>query len=357
MASIKKIGDSWRALIRRKGHKPICITKPTKDQAEREARRIEAEIDAGKRPTITSSKITVAQLIGKYRQLCAVAKPISDSSNQHYMLNHLEEDLGKLGVATLTEEDLIGWATMRKDQGAGPYTINMELSQLGTVIKYGGAGLGLPDVVGTARPLLHHLRLIGGGGKRQRRPTRDELERLLAASPQWMVEVIEFAIATAMRRGEICKIRWGDVDEQRRVVRVRDRKDPRRKQGNDQDVPLLSRAWDVLQQRRLAGVAVGERIFPYHETTVTKTFTQLCRELSIPDLHFHDLRHEGTSQLFEMGYEIQEVALVTGHKSWANLRIYTNLKPDDLHERDTGRGSRPRRGNLRIVPSRQRKSG
>ena len=54
-------------------------------------------------------------------------------------------------------------------------------------------------------------------------------------------------------------------------------------------------------------------------------------ELKIEDLHFHDLRHEGTSRLFEAGFSIEQVALVTGHKDWKMLRRYTHLKPEHLH--------------------------
>jgi len=49
-------------------------------------------------------------------------------------------------------------------------------------------------------------------------------------------------------------------------------------------------------------------------------------------LCFHDLRHEGTSRLFEAGFSIQQVATVTGHKDWRMLRRYTNLKPENLHK-------------------------
>ena len=58
-----------------------------------------------------------------------------------------------------------------------------------------------------------------------------------------------------------------------------------------------------------------------------------CDALGIVDLHFHDLRHEGTSRLFDDGFAVQEVALVTGHKSWAHLKRYTNLRPESLHQR------------------------
>ncbi len=50
------------------------------------------------------------------------------------------------------------------------------------------------------------------------------------------------------------------------------------------------------------------------------------------DLHFHDLRHEGTSRLFENELVIHEAALVTGHKDWKMLRRYTHLQPESLHD-------------------------
>jgi integrase len=54
--------------------------------------------------------------------------------------------------------------------------------------------------------------------------------------------------------------------------------------------------------------------------------------LKIEDLHFHDLRHEGTSRLFEAWFTIEQVALVTGHKDWKMLRRYTHLRPEALRK-------------------------
>lgn len=83
---------------------------------------------------------------------------------------------------TLTEHDLVSYCQMRKDEGAGPYTCNMEVSKLGTAMRYAGVALkvAIPDVVTSARPLPKHLALIGGGGKRERRPTEDELTQVIA---------------------------------------------------------------------------------------------------------------------------------------------------------------------------------
>ena len=334
MASILQVKGKWRAQVRRKGQPVYTRTFDTKTEAERWARQMEVDIDRGLQAQPGRSKgVTVADLIGTYRKMRERARPISDASTEHYTLRHLEHHLGNRDAQRLTPQDLVGYCSARRDDGAGPYTCNMDIGKLGTVLRYAAlaAKVTLPDVVGQARPLLTHLGLIGGGGRRERRPTEDELLRLVEYLERehgaLYADVVRFAVLTAMRRGEITRLRWADVDEAKKLVLVRDRKHPRRKVGNNEWIPLLGNAWALVQRQARS----GELIFPVHEQTLSKYFTWACRGLSIPDLHFHDLRHEGTSRLFEAGYEVQQVALVTGHKDWRHLKRYTNLKPEDLH--------------------------
>jgi integrase len=146
-----------------------------------------------------------------------------------------------------------------------------------------------------------------------------------------------------MRQDEISRIRWDDFDPIEKMLLIRDRKDPQRKSGNNQRIPLLSVCgYDpcaiIEEQRTLLGKSRG-RIFPYNGKSVGTAFRRQCRELKIEDLHFHDLRHEGTSRLFEAGFTIEQVALVTGHKDWKMLRRYTHLKPEALHEKSVIRAA------------------
>lgn len=338
MASIIQIGDKWRAQVRRKGSKAYTKTFPTKALASAWARKVEAEIEASGAPSaaaVTGKRYTVAELIQDYRDLRESARPISDKATEHYTLKTLSDGLGELEVAKIMPDDLLAYAQMRADQDkAGPYTINMDLSKLGTMMRMVASAkrMTLPDVVGQARPLLAHLKMIGGGGKRERRPTEDELTRILDylenGRGKFYADVVRFAVATAMRQGEITGLLWADVDSVKKLVLVRNRKDPRKKEGNDQWVPLLGDAWTLLQSQPKD----DERIFPAYKQTVSKYFTEACQALSIPDLHFHDLRHHGVSLLFEQGYTIEKVSLVSGHRSWTNLKRYTNLRPEDLHD-------------------------
>ena len=84
-----------------------------------------------------------------------------------------------------------------------------------------------------------------------------------------------------------------------------------------------------------------ERVIPLHEPTVfnykprglSGEFLKLCRRKGIENLHFHDLRHEATSRLFEKGLNPVEVATITGHEETKMLMRYTHLRAEDLVER------------------------
>lgn len=341
MASIINRDGKWRALIRRKGHPSYCQTFGTKAQAVAWARQIEADIDRGRAPAaeaVLGRAYTVSACIADYRKLRGASRPVADDSNEHYMLKALERLLGSIDVTVLQPADLVAFCQTRADEGAGPYTCNMDIGKLGTVLRLVGVHkrLALPDVVGQARPLLAHMGLIGGGGKRERRPDADELLRIIEAigqRGQIYADVVRFAVGTAMRRGEIVKLMRADIDADKRLILVRDRKDPRQKQGNDMWVPLLGDMWELVQAQP---VSADGRLWPLHEQTISKYFKAACDSLGIVDLHFHDLRHHGVSLLFEQGFDIPQVAMVSGHKSWSNLKRYANLRPEDMHRGPSG---------------------
>ncbi len=66
-------------------------------------------------------------------------------------------------------------------------------------------------------------------------------------------------------------------------------------------------------------------ILPYNGDSISASWTRACKFLQIEDLHFHDLRHEGVSRLFEMDWDIPRVASASGHRNWNSLRRYTHL--------------------------------
>ncbi len=167
--------------------------------------------------------------------------------------------------------------------------------------------------------------------QRDRRPTIEELDKLLAhfierrkRVPQAMPmhKIIVFALFSTRRQEEITRIAWNDFQKEHKRVLVRDMKHPGEKNGNHTWVDLPDEAIQVIESMPKN----KPEIFPYSTDAITANFTRACKLLDIQDLHFHDLRHEGVSRLFEMGLNIPHVAAVSGHRSWVSLKRYTHIR-------------------------------
>jgi integrase len=336
---------SWRVQVRRKG-KYVNDTFLRRKDAEEWALEIERRIDRGEPPLAMSSceLRRFGDLVRLHLDdLQEVGKRIGRSKDAS--LAFLEQRLGRLQLQELDRYQLINFGKERAREGAGPVTLGMDLGYIKTILSHAAAVHGVPvstESVDLARIALGRLGLVGKGLERDRRPTQDELDRLIAvfeANVRQQIplgRIIRFAIATAMRQEEICRVAWPDFDASNKMLLIRDRKDPRRKNGNNQRIPLLDvsgyDASAIIEEQRRFLKSGGGRIFPYNSRSVGTAFRRQCRDLKIEDLHFHDLRHEGTSRLFEAGFSIEQVALVTGHRDWKMLRRYTHLKPEGLHK-------------------------
>jgi integrase len=327
MAVIERRGKKWRALVRVKGHASASRTFSGRKAAEDWAKAAEDALRAG--VSLPGDTVNLAGLIDRYVKEVGRFKPVSETKRGN--LRRWAESLGEREVSSLTGADILAHVG---DRTAGPATMNMEVGFLAEVLAAGRSlwGLTIPDVVAAARPTLRRTGAIAKPKERDRRPTPGELEQLtafyrfhLGKTP--MRDLIPFAIATALRLGEIVRLRWADYRPgDKPMMLVRDRKDPRNKAGNDQWVPMLGEAAAIIDRQ-----PPGELVFPYKAETISTAFRRACVRLQIADLHFHDLRHEGASRLFEQGYSIEQVALVTGHRDWASLKRYTNLRPESLH--------------------------
>lgn len=343
MATIYKHRDKWRAQIRRAGHPTISETFETKADAQKWVRQKDYEIDQMRRVPL-GLRVSVADLVDAY---LGEMKIKSKTSTKLGAIQRLKRELGHFKLEELNKRVIINFVQERENEGVGPATIKADLSYLGTVLRYGGAMIDAEDATAlclvqlqAAQNVLRHSKRIAAPKERDRRPTEEELvrleltlkSRLTRLIPYW--DMVLFAIATAMRMGEITRIRWEDFDEGKRTVVIRDRKDPQKKEGNDQIVPLLTGHFTFCG-KVIDPVKIilnlpkkSERIFPYSEKSVSTVFSRMVAVANIENLHFHDLRHDAVSRLFEAGYDIPQVSQISGHKTWKNLARYTHLRPE-----------------------------
>ena len=337
MATFSQLpSGKWRAQVRKAGmYRAATFTLKT--EARNWATAIEAQashIAAGGYAPVPKSS-TVKDLIDLHVK--TFAKPAGKSKAA--TLSMLVRELGAVKLASLNAVTLRNFIDRRQKAGAGGVTIAGDLSTLSAVLKWGkhARNLDLPERLALdARAALTHRGLNTRSMERDREPSDDELSRLYAL---WsatrrkvpMGVLCRFALATGMRQAEICGLKIQDLDATAKSIIIRDRKDPKNKQGNDQTVALLPDAWAIVEpliKGRTAGL-----LFPYLPDSVSAAFTRGCKAVEPPiiDLHFHDLRHRATASFFRMGLGIPQVALLTGHKTWAMLRRYTNITAADVH--------------------------
>jgi integrase len=298
---------------------------------------------------------TLADLIDKYNETAGLQAGKTKTAT----LKMLHDRLGGVRLASLSPLTLRDFIDSRVKDGAGGVTISADLSFLSAVLKWGrhARHLDIDDRLALeARENLKHRGLRTRSKEREREPTDSELARLYAhwqANPRQRIDMVtlcKFALATGMRQDEICRLQVEDVDRAGRTVVIRDRKDPKNKVGNDQTVPLLPDAWAIVAP--LVHDRDQGSIFGVRAASVSTAFTRACQALEPPilDLHFHDLRHRATAAFFRMGLDIPRVALLTGHKTWAMLRRYTDIKPADVHAAIQPKAPAKKRG--KVVPLR-----
>ena len=234
MASITKIGRRWRALIR-KGGTTKCMTFGSAALAKSWAATIEGQIDQLKASGfLKAADLTVADLIARYEREVYPLKRWSPSKTRD--LRVLKKAFAADLVTALDHTRVVEvFSDMHaKAKGAGGVGVGARIGYLIKVMETAANlwRISVPlDAVRGARSALKAVGMITASKQRDRRVSDEEIERVVTHLEKMNTalpvrDLIHFAVASAMRVSEICRIRWADLNEKDRTVKVRDRKHP-----------------------------------------------------------------------------------------------------------------------------------
>lgn len=231
----------------------------------------------------------------------------------------------------------------RTKKPLAPSTVRLELALLSNFFDIARIEWGLCD----SNPVANVRKPKAPPGRDRRLTPREERQILRHShghANQDLYSIVVIALETAMRQGEILKLHWEHVNLKSRIVHL-----PETKNGSKRDVPLSIKARDALVR---LGVKSSGRVFGYTNHGLKSTWRFMLQKLGIKDLHFHDLRHEAISRLFELGtLDMMEIAAISGHKSLSMLKRYTHLKAQRLVSKLEGNKHRGRRHILdHLIP-------
>lgn len=268
---------------------------------------------------------TVKDVIDKYIAKVKATKTLGES--QRYTLERTARSaIGNIAASKLEAGDVIAFVEELRREGGKPATLQQYITFL-------RVALGEPKavVMEKAADMLRSLKWIGKSASIERRVAHHEYDALMNAfrerdkDPRTkipMAELAEFAIWSGRPISQICKLRWADVDFDKRTCRL---------PGSKDDFPLFERAWDIVEARKpLKSNDPTARIFPFNSHSVSASYTGYKKALigqfpEIATLRLQDSRYEATVRLLEKSHPVHVVAHATGQDIGKVEKIFRKM--------------------------------
>lgn len=314
---VARNGDvTFQGKVRRKGFPSQTKTFHEKRDCEKWMRTAEAALDRGEIPKPAKFQSgglnTLADVLRRYRD--TVCPDHRGGRIEVLKVNQWlrENDFVRMPLAGVDAPFMAAWRDARLKE-VKPGSVARQMNLLFAVINRARAewGCAIPECK-VARPKSppHRDRIL----------SEDEEAELSAKAGEFR-PVIDFAVATAMRQGEIAALKWADIDLSRKVARLHTSKN-----GLPRDVPLSTRAISAL-----AVLTQGDGpVFGMSAEAMKRRFIRLVRSVGVEGLRFHDLRHTAITRYARAGLNPIQLAVISGHKDIRMLSRYTHLKADEL---------------------------
>lgn len=273
-------------------------------------------------------------------------------------LSNLKKFFGKRLIKGITTESLTDYKLWRLKNGSlNPTvnkdgkkkipvklsTINRELSTMRRMMRFAfGKGWILKDIFFNAKVIemsaeiertrlltyAEEVRLIASCQgerivpyKRRKRGTQDEYEQIEAVHKvdnPYLKAMIILALDSGMRRGEIFKLQWNDIDFENNLIRILG---TNTKTERERIAPLSQRAKDELERLK----AIGEGGKPFPDFDIKRSFATAKRLAGIDDLHFHDLRRSAITRWIQNDVPIALAGKLAGHSQLqTTMKHYTS---------------------------------
>ena len=326
MASITRRNGSYRVRIYRSNNQSISKSFLKESEAISWLKATNAKLELGlyEKPKKDLKKVvtTFNDAASRYIATHSIHKKIVRCETSR--LNILIKRWGNLPIAQVDKSRVIALRDDLLKMGRSGETVNHYFNTISKLFQMVNNELDL----NIPNPVKGIKRMPPSQGRTKR--VNVELESLLLSSCEHLSlpllsSIIQFAIQTGMRRGEIMGITWADIDLPNRKAYLHQTKN-----GEPRQVPLTRQAIAVLE----ALSKDEERVFPMGMDALRSQFGRLKIHAKaywngaginpFEDLRFHDLRHEALSRLSDAGLNVIELSHISGHRTISMLKRYTH---------------------------------
>jgi site-specific recombinase XerD len=326
----RRSGGVWWTCIRHNGKKiQKSLETADKKLAQSIEAKIKVEIAEGKffdKPV--GQNKTFRDMMEKFMQEHSPKVSKGMQRNFRSYLKNLMPFFGDIRLTQVTSRTISGYKAKRYSDGLKPASINRELSMLSKAFN-----LAIREWEWLEENPVLKVGLDDENNERDRWLTGEEEKQLLQESPQWVKEIIKFALNSGLRQDELLSLTWDRVDLLRKVIVIKETKN-----GKPRTIPLIQPVLDILiEKSKVINLKTGlvftnrkgRKISP---DRLRKVFNSALERAGIKDFKFHDLRHSFATRLCQRRVDLYTISKLLGHLSIAMTQRYAHHCPESLRE-------------------------
>ncbi len=348
------------SIVKRKDRPGLWVRLPYKDEFGKQhviQRKVENRTEGGKLlkslmreieqhgvKIVDGDRMTFSQLLSEYEKRKVFAPVYKGETKVAGMRSHksvksrlnlLAKHFGKRLIKTITHADVekfrfqrlttkIGEGKKNQGEELKVTSVNRELQLMRAILNFARRQGWL-----SRNPFEMGDSLISAAEEKRRSRilTRSEETRLLAACVKERAHLRPLVIVaadTGMRRGELLKLRWPDVDFISRLITVQAMNS---KTARKREIGMTGRVYEELfKLSEAAPPDCAETVFGL--TDFKRSWETAKGFAGIEDFHFHDLRHTAGTRMVEAGMAPAEVMRVLGHTTLAAVNVYINANAE-----------------------------
>ncbi len=271
---------------------------------------------------------TVGQIFSEWFQ--SIQHRVKESTAANYRMKaekHVLPVFSDIKADAVTASDIYNFIESKQNFGLSNRYISDILIMMKAVFKY-------------ASRTYHFLNPLDGVTlPKQQKPEielldekqQGKLQRYIAENPNHSTLGIALSMSTGIRIGELCALQWEDIDFEKRILTVR--KTMQRIQTPDGEtktkliiaepksesskrkIPIPDCVVSILEEfkGKAKEYLVSGEENPVEPRTMQYRFASILKNVKLPSIHFHALRHMFASKCVKLGFDIKTLSEILGH--------------------------------------------